>query len=365
MIFCRQLNASQLINAYKQGVFVDNKYVNVTASILPGLVAVANRSSLSVDTLLEKAGLSSEQINDPKSQLSLSQFDNILDVMKEASRDPAMGLHHGLTISLASLHTLGTLIATSSNLRQVLGHYTKYKDLVSPHISFDLVQTGSETHITYKGRPESSNKPIYAEIEMASLLSIGRALSSRDHFKLSAVHFRHAKPEYAEEYERIFKSTVLFSQKQTKFIILDRILDKPLLGALPEANRKAEIEAQKQLTQALQSQKISRQIISYLEENLGKTPISIQDVSDCLRMTPRTLQRRLKEEDTSYVALREQVRFRFAQNYLSDTTMNMDSIAALLGFSESTNFYHAFKRWSGISPGEYRKNLQSLIEAEG
>lgn len=336
---------------------MENKYVNVTASILPGLVAVANRSSLSVDTLLEKAGLSSDQINDPKSQLTLAQFDNILDVMKEASQDPAMGLHHGLTINLASLQTLGTLIATSGSLRQVLSHYSKYKDLVSPHITFAMEQTGSETHIIYNGRPESSNKPIYAEIAMASLLSIGRALSSRDHFKLSAVHFKHLKPEYSEEYERIFKAPIYFSQNKTKFIIHNRILDKPLLGALPEANRKAEIEAQKQLAQALQNQKVSRQIISYLEENLGKTSISIQDVSDSLKMTPRTLQRRLKEEDTSYVSLREQVRFRFAQNYLNDTSMNMDSIAALLGFSESTNFYHAFKRWSGVSPGEFRKSL--------
>jgi AraC-like DNA-binding protein len=337
---------------------MENQYVNLTASILPGIIAIANRSSLSVDVLLEKAGLTQEQINDPNSQLSLSQFDNVLEVMKEASKDPALGLHHGLTLQLNSLQRLGTLLATSSTLQQVFDHYAKYKDLVSPHIAFSLEQNGGYTHICYIDRLENNNKAIYAEIAMTSLLTIARSLSSRDHFIISEAHFRHAEPSYADEYKRIFKAPVIFSSKQTKIVVNTKILEKPLLGALPEANRKIELEARAQLMQLHQSQKVSRQIIQYLEENLGQTPISIQDVADHLKMTPRTLQRRLRDEDTSYVLLREKVRFRFAQNYLKDDSMNMDSIADLLGFSESTNFYHAFKRWSGVSPGEFRKRLK-------
>ncbi len=337
---------------------MENSFVNVTASILPGLVAIANRSSISVDSLLEKAGLTKEQINDPRAQLSLAQFDNVLEVMREASRDPAMGLHHGLTLQLNTLQILGPLLATSSTLRQSFDLYARYKDLISPHIAFTLEQRGVETHICYIDRIENGNKPIYAEIAMTSLLSIARALSAKDSFRINETHFRHSQPEYVEEYKRIFKSPVYFGKKQTKIVVNTSILEKPLLGALPETNRKTELEARNLLIQLQQSQKVSRQIIHYLEENLGQNPISIQDVADHLKMTPRTLQRRLKDEDTSYVALREKVRFRFAQNYLRDDAMNMDSIAALLGFSESTNFYHAFKRWSGVSPGEFRKRLK-------
>lgn len=337
---------------------MESQYVNLTASILPGLVAIANRSSLSVDVLLEKAGLTKEQINDPKSQLSLAQFDNVLEVMKDASKDPALGLHHGLTLQLNSLQVLGTLLATSSTLKQVFDHYSRYKDLVSPHIAFALEQSGNETHIIYIDRLENSNKAIYSEIAMTSLLSIARSLSSRDQFMINAAHFRHPEPSYTEEYKRIFKAPLFFNSKQTKLVVNTKVLEQPLLGALPEANRKIEMDARTQLMQLHQSQKVSRQIINYLEENLGQTSISIQDVADHLKMTPRTLQRRLRDEDTSYVLLREKVRFRFAQNYLKDDAMNMDSIAALLGFSESTNFYHAFKRWSGVSPGEFRKRLK-------
>lgn len=336
---------------------MENQFVNVTASILPGLVSIANRSSLSVDVLLEKAGLTKEQINDPQSRLSLAQFDNVLEVMKEASRDPALGLHHGLTLQLNSLQIVGTLMATASTLKQVFDQYTKFKDLISPHIAFNLEQHGHETHICYVDRIENNNKSIYAEIAMTSLLNIVKSLASRELFKINCVTFRHQAPSYVEEYQRIFKAPVYFGQKQNKIVINTDILNRPLLGALPEANRKTELDARAQLLQLHQSQKISRQIIHYLEENLGKNAISIQDVSGHLKMTPRTLQRRLKDEDTSYVMLREKVRFRFAQNFLKDENMNMDNIAILLGFSESTNFYHAFKRWAGVSPGEFRKQL--------
>jgi len=337
---------------------MESQFVNLTASILPGLVAIANRSSLAVDVLLEKAGITQEQINDPKSQLSLEQFDNVLEVMRETSKDPALGLHHGLTLQLNALQMLGTLLATSSTLKQVFDLYSKYKDLVSPHIAFALETHGSETHICYIDLLENSDKSIYSEIAMTSLLSIARALSSKDHFVINSVHFRHAEPAYAEEYKRIFKAPVHFSCKQTKIIVNTKVLEKPLLGALPQANRKIEMDARAQLLHLHQSQKVSRQIINYLEQNLGQSTISIQDVASHLKMTPRTLQRRLRDEDTSYVLLREKVRFRFAKNYLKDDSMNMDSIAALLGFSESTNFYHAFKRWSGLSPGEFRKRLK-------
>ena len=83
----------------------------------------------------------------------------------------------------------------------------------------------------------------------------------------------------------------------------------------------------------------------------------MQDVAKELNMTQRTLQRRLKEEGTSYAQLRDSVRFRFAEEYLRDPVMDMATIAANLGFSEPANFYAAFKRWQGMSPGEFRKRF--------
>ena len=96
-------------------------------------------------------------------------------------------------------------------------------------------------------------------------------------------------------------------------------------------------------------------VVKAIEYKIGYAVFSMQDIAKELNMTPRTLQRRLKDEGTSYAQLRDSVRCRFAEEYLRDPTMDMATIAASLGFSEPANFYAAFKRWLGMSPGEYRK----------
>jgi len=96
-------------------------------------------------------------------------------------------------------------------------------------------------------------------------------------------------------------------------------------------------------------------VLRFLEEQIGRRVVGMDDVARHLDMTLRTLQRRLKEENATYAALRDSVRYRYAQKYLNDPGMDMESIAAALGFSETANFYPAFKRWSGMSPGEFRK----------
>ena len=133
------------------------------------------------------------------------------------------------------------------------------------------------------------------------------------------------------------------------------LLDQPLPGKYPELNDSFQIQAEKYLMELDRLNSVECQIIRYLQENMGVRPISMQDAAQRLNVTTRTLQRRLKKENTSYVNIREAIRFKQAKLYLTETSTNIDEIASHLGFSEPTNFYHAFKRWASMSPGEYRR----------
>lgn len=98
---------------------------------------------------------------------------------------------------------------------------------------------------------------------------------------------------------------------------------------------------------------------------LGEGEISIDVVAASLAMSPRTLQRRLQEEGTRFAALRDQVKHRHACEMLVGSDCDMAMLAQQLGFSDTANFYHAFKRWQGCAPGEYRRrNLKALPESE-
>ena len=82
---------------------------------------------------------------------------------------------------------------------------------------------------------------------------------------------------------------------------------------------------------------------------------SIEAAARRLAMSPRTLQRRLSEEGTSFEGLREEMRKQTAETFLADRTLSVGEVAFLLGFSEPGAFHRAFKRWHNTTPDAFRK----------
>lgn len=82
---------------------------------------------------------------------------------------------------------------------------------------------------------------------------------------------------------------------------------------------------------------------------------NLEQVADELAVSPRTLRRRLAAEGTNFQKLLDQVRLDMAREYLAISTLTVGTIAELLGFSHQANFGHAFKRWCGLSPRQYRE----------
>ncbi|WP_373875756.1 helix-turn-helix transcriptional regulator [Pseudomonas juntendi] len=72
-------------------------------------------------------------------------------------------------------------------------------------------------------------------------------------------------------------------------------------------------------------------------------------------MTPRTLRRRLIDEDTTFLKLCDEVRYALAREFLREYVLSVEQISARLGYIDPTSFIKAFKRWTGETPLSYRK----------
>jgi AraC-like DNA-binding protein len=81
------------------------------------------------------------------------------------------------------------------------------------------------------------------------------------------------------------------------------------------------------------------------------------EVAGELRMSERTLQRRLEEEKTSFVELLDLTRRELAEQYLGRLQLSLAQAAYLLGFADQSSFFRACKRWFDLSPGQYRSQL--------
>ena len=92
--------------------------------------------------------------------------------------------------------------------------------------------------------------------------------------------------------------------------------------------------------------------------NLAR-PTSLEAVARHLKMSTRTLRRKLSEESTSFRVLLDDLRVQVAIKYLRDTNLTIEAIAAALGFSDGANFRHAFRRWTGRPPQEFRNHSRA------
>ncbi|EDY85464.1 transcriptional regulator, AraC family, putative [gamma proteobacterium HTCC5015] len=327
-------------------------------ALIPGFISLAAQHGVSLDSLNEKLGIEPPDLNDPFAGISLEKLDDMLCLFRDESGNDSFFLELGAYIRFESLGVIGQLIATATSTRQALEQYNEFKDIIHPFAEFSIREEDGQTIIAYAGDEDwpISKSARYEEIFMTSLVTIGRFMHG-DKYQITEASFRHAEPDYIEQYERIFQAPVLFNQSECHIRVPSEVMNSSLSGASPQFNQSFAEKAQVLLSRLPSDSSLAAEVVQAIESKIGYAVFSMQDIAGELNMTQRTLQRRLKEEGTSYAQLRDSVRFRFAEEYLRDSSMDMATIAANLGFSEPANFYAAFKRWQGMSPGEYRKRF--------
>lgn len=102
---------------------------------------------------------------------------------------------------------------------------------------------------------------------------------------------------------------------------------------------------------------LAQQIKSILAKSLGQEFPTADEIAHSLHISPQTLYRRLKADGITYLELKNTIRAKTAIHYLNKLELTNEAISELLGFENPSTFYRAFKKWTGLSPGEYRKRL--------
>jgi AraC-like DNA-binding protein len=105
----------------------------------------------------------------------------------------------------------------------------------------------------------------------------------------------------------------------------------------------------------LPDQGIAGQVRQHVLAALQTGEPSIEAVARELATTSRTLQRRLRDEKTSFQQVLDEVRREAALKHMRSRRVNIDEVAFLLGFEKANSFHRAFKRWTGVTPGEFRR----------
>lgn len=171
---------------------------------------------------------------------------------------------------------------------------------------------------------------------------------------LAQVNISIPKPAHGDEYHTLFRCPVKFSQKSDALVFPAKLLELPVMQM--EKSLKAFLrEAPSNLIVIPDNDNsVTAQVRSVIGKNFKEDFPDFETVAKTLNTTPQTLRRRLKQENSSYQEIKDTMRRDAAIYYLSRSQHTINEIAELMGFSEPSTFHRAFKKWTGLTPGNYR-----------
>jgi AraC-like DNA-binding protein len=331
--------------------------LSTSTDLLNILLKYASDLGMDEQTLLSESGadLSSYRLGDER--IPAGEFHTIWSFIVQQSNDRDFGLHFGeQSHAMLSGHLLYALMMKCENVEQAIRKNFQYHNLVTDIIRPGIKVEGSLVYLTWEmGHPSLAPDRHLSESVLALFVSMLRYLTG-DQFKLTEVRFAHMSPENIAEHERIFQAPLVFGQKRNEIVFSRSYLNNAILLANQKTMEDMEQLVQKVLHRVYKQNSWNQKVAQILfEALLEEQDTDIEAVAGHLAMTTRTLQLKLKEEGTTFRKLLEEVRKEIAIGYLKDGNDSICEIALLLGFADQSAFHHAFKRWTGQTPGEYRK----------
>lgn len=311
---------------------------------------------LPIRTSLLGTGISESDLSDPAALVSNDQELQVArNLVERLGSVPALGVEAGMRTHFTAFGILGLAMASCPNPRTALDVAMRYFNLTFAFDDFLVTDIGHCVQITLKDNdiPEDVRRFVI-ERDCAAIVRVQRDLAPVP--AVHAVHFSYPCPPYVERYEAAFGVRPFFGAKQSSVII-----DLSCMPArLPQANdvtrRAAEEQCRLLIDKRRQGVRLSLKVRDRLIRDSAQMP-DMDSVAKDLCMTTRTLRRRLAEEETSFTAIRDEVRLTLAEELLSTTELPIAQIAERLGYTDPTSFIVAFKGWKGVTPLAYRKQI--------
>ncbi len=310
---------------------------------------------IATDPILKDAGLTRRQASTPDAKIPFHKHAALLTLAAEATGDGCFGLHLGTSLYPKQAGVLGYVLLNSSTLGDALENLVRYSRVLTEGVDIELRVAGNEGVLMGRiGDPLVKDERQAAEFGMGLLLRFCELVTGS---KVSPirVEFRHAKPKEARTIRQRFGAPIRYGQERLALIVKRGLLDHPVEAADNELLKILRRHCRQTLGRRPRTKDIAYEARELITALLPSGQPSFDDVARELGMSTRTLGRQLAKQGLSYKGLLDEVRHKLALRYLNDR-IGVKQVAYLLGYSEVAAFGHAFRRWTGSSPGRYRRN---------
>lgn len=286
--------------------------------------------------------------------LNETEIDVLLGRVAAATRhDPALPLHVGAAMHMGTHGLFGHALMSCRTLKQAAGILMRHNPLRGDHARSDLTYENGDAILTFEPPLKVKGAPNFlTDLFFAAATTAIRELTGAESVA-GTLELSYEPQADRATYEEVMRTPVVFGQEANRLRGSVPMLEVSLRSAgVVTADaylRQCEALLRRMQTAGSHESSVRRVLLS----SRGAFP-SAPEIAKALSMSERTLRRRLEGEKTSYQTIVDDVRNHLARQYLSDTTLNVAEVGALVGFEDTANFRHAFRRWNGVTPAQFR-----------
>ncbi len=318
------------------------------------MIAAAKRQGLNHEQLLQQAGLNEQLINTPSLRITPEQLSRLTQGIWLAADDEFLCMG-----SRPSRHGVFALMAKQvvrcRNLHSVYYTLSKFYNLVNDafRLEFKVEEDSASLSLTLI---EPAKDPDYTLREFMLLLMhrfpswlIGQKIP------LHHVALDFAAPAHRNEHRLMYPCRAEYDQPTNSLVFGTELLNAPVVQTSQTLRAYLRTLPLDWFRRQAYYPVYTRRVMNFLEHTEDLASASMEAVAATLHMTSRTLRRKLTDESTSFQQLKDGVRRDTAIHLLSQPSLPISQISRQLGFSEPAAFTRAFKQWTGVAPGIYRR----------
>jgi AraC-like DNA-binding protein len=328
----------------------------VNALWVPAMVRTLREAGWSEGRVASTLGLRRDQL-ELQRRIPLDKYMSLLELAAEAAGDSNFGLHFGATRAVETVGLLNYIMRNSPNLGAAITNAMRYLRLHVDAAELSLAFAGPEVRVVYR-LTDPSIRPSrhYNDLIMVCFLGFVRH-GIDDGWSPHEVAFGHGAPQDVAPYREMFGAPVSFGQSANSMLFDQHLLSRPLRAADHQLLRFLEEHARAVLAELpAQSDDLTGRLRRFVVEALPHDETNLSAAARALGMSTRTLQRRLRARGIVYAGLVDEVRRYLSSKYLAEGNLSLGEIAYLLGYSESSAFNRAYRRWTGRTPSADRRS---------
>jgi len=331
--------------------------MGLQGTVIRTIFQSATSFGVAFDTLCQMSGIKPDEISDSENMVEWEKAALIWVPLLKMTNDPLVGLHVGIGTDKLLHGMVGFLIQSSKDLHQAYSILCKYGHLSSPMVEYNYVEKDTaileirQNKMWQMKHPEPARQA--QDFLFASLINTSSALTGKRivPLRIELTYERRS----VDEYRNFFGCDILFNQETNRIILDKKDIKTPILTSDQSMfERFHAMVDEKQALMANNSTEGNLKQVLFMRFK-GRIP-SVDEAASALQMSPRSLQRKLLLEGTTFRDVAGAIRKDIALQLMQNPAIKIAEVSDILGYSDPTAFRKAFKSWTNTVPRTIRKS---------